>query len=289
MAQVTVSGKLRFAYESLESTTVSTVTKASGIRVTDGDLVFTATEDLGNGMTAAANMAFVSRGRDTAISGRDASLTLRGGFGSVLIGSVEAGNGIIGLGGAGASVYGMDGSVIAGASNVDIIRYTTPALIPGLTASFSLLDSTAPASAAYPNNTAAAGGCLVRALGSFVLTGGDVTLQDPGNVTTVDDPLDFPEGPEPDLSTPDTWTDSKPTPSGKPKPPVKALEGREADAFDARQSVSGMMKTIDQWMRNVTWTVDRIRNEFPSKTGDEVLKHLQAAYESMGKWEKGIK
>jgi len=37
-------------------------------------------------------------------------------------------------------------------------------------------------------NTAAAGGCLVRALGSFVLTGGDVTLQDPGDVTTKDNP-----------------------------------------------------------------------------------------------------
>lgn len=37
-------------------------------------------------------------------------------------------------------------------------------------------------------NTAAAGGCLVRALGSMVLTGGDVTLQDPGNVTSTDNP-----------------------------------------------------------------------------------------------------
>jgi len=163
MAQVTVSGKLRFAYETLESTTGTTVTNASGIRVTDGDLVFTATEDLGNGLRASANMAFQSRGRDTAIAGRDASVTLAGGFGSVLIGSIEAGNGIIGLGGAGASVYGMDGSVIAGAGNVDIIRYTTPALIPGLTASISMIDATATkfdATTAPNNNTEAAGGTL---------------------------------------------------------------------------------------------------------------------------------
>lgn len=45
-------------------------------------------------------------------------------------------------------------------------------------------------------NTAADGGCLIRALGSMVLTGGDVTLKDPGNVTTKDspDPLSWASG-----------------------------------------------------------------------------------------------
>lgn len=37
-------------------------------------------------------------------------------------------------------------------------------------------------------NIADAGGCLERSLGSFVLTGGNVTLKDPGNVTTTDNP-----------------------------------------------------------------------------------------------------
>ena len=42
-------------------------------------------------------------------------------------------------------------------------------------------------------NTAAAGGCLNRCLGTHVLTGGDVSLNDPGAVTTKDfpDPLTF--------------------------------------------------------------------------------------------------
>lgn len=78
-------------------------------------------------------------------------------------------------------------------------------------------------------------------------------------------------------------------PLDSPDGPPADLEGREADAFDARQSVGGMIKTIDQWMRNVNWTVDRIRNEFPCKAGDEVLKYLQATYDAMKKWEKGIK
>lgn len=45
-------------------------------------------------------------------------------------------------------------------------------------------------------NDAAAGGCLIRAMGSIVLTGGDVTLNDPAGVTTKDfpDPLSWTSG-----------------------------------------------------------------------------------------------
>ncbi len=139
---VTLSGKARFAYESTSSTTGAVDTKANGLRVTDGDFALTAMEDLGGGLKATAFMNVQSRGRDTAIAGRDAYLSLAGGFGSVLIGSIEAGNGIIGLGGAGASVYGLDGGVIAGASNVDIIKYTLPSF-NGFTLSVNATDSTA--------------------------------------------------------------------------------------------------------------------------------------------------
>ena len=135
---MTLSGKARFAYE---STKAADGTKANGLRVTDGDFVLTATEDLGGGLKATANMAVLSRGRDTAISARDASLSLSGGFGSIMIGSIEAGNGIIGLGGAGAPVYGMDGSVIAGAGNVDILAYTSPSF-GGFTVSANTTDGT---------------------------------------------------------------------------------------------------------------------------------------------------
>ena len=138
-SSVTISGKLRYAYEATKSATGA---KANGARVTDGDLNFAAVEDLGGGLKATAAMAYVSRGRDTAITARDASLSLAGGFGSVMIGSVEAGNGIIGLGGAGAPVYGLDdGVTLAGASNVDIIKYTSPAF-NGFTFSVNTTDAT---------------------------------------------------------------------------------------------------------------------------------------------------
>lgn len=137
---VTLGGKLRFAYESAKTTSAGVDTKASGLRVTDGDFTLTAVEDLGAGLKATMHMAVQSRGRDTTVSGRDAYLKLDGGFGSVSIGSVDLGNGILGLGGAGAPVYGVDGTVIAAAVNADFLKYTTPALIPGLTLSASILD-----------------------------------------------------------------------------------------------------------------------------------------------------
>jgi hypothetical protein len=37
----------------------------------------------------------------------------------------------------------------------------------------------------------------------------------------------------------------------------------------------------------VNWTIDRIRGEFPSPTGDDVLKNLQATYAAMKTW-KGL-
>jgi hypothetical protein len=126
-SSVTLSGKLRFAYEATKATSAAGVaTKANGLAVTDGDFVLTSNEDLGGGMKAMAVMAVKSRGRDTGIEGRDAYLGLSGGFGAVTIGAVEAGNGIIDLGGAGAPVYGMDGSVIAAANNVNSLKYVSP-------------------------------------------------------------------------------------------------------------------------------------------------------------------
>lgn len=140
---VTLSGKLRFAYENATTTTAGVSADVNGLRVTDGNFTLVAVEDLGGGMKMQAAMEVQSRGRDTAIAGRDASLTLSGGFGSILFGAIEAGNGILGLGGAGSpGMYGLDGSAtLAGAGNTDILRYYTPAM-SGFKAYVSLLDAT---------------------------------------------------------------------------------------------------------------------------------------------------
>jgi hypothetical protein len=138
-AQVTITGKYAFAYQSARVGTTST----TGGLTTDGDIVFAANEDLGGGMSIAASSALKLRGRGTGTTdGRDATLKLSGGFGTLMVGSIEAGNGILGLGGAGAPTIGLDDSAktLDGAGNVDIMRYITPELAPGLTAYISRVE-----------------------------------------------------------------------------------------------------------------------------------------------------
>ncbi len=154
---VTLSGKLGFAYKTQEGAGAAPV-KANGLMVTDGDFGISASEDLGGGLKIAASMAVQSRGRDTAIAGRDASLTVSGGFGAVTIGALEIGNGIIGLGGADAPTMGLDGetgaggisrAVLAAPMNLDALLYTSPAM-GGFSATLGLLDTTAGQTATVP-------------------------------------------------------------------------------------------------------------------------------------------
>lgn len=146
---VSLSGKLGFAYKTQEGAG-ATPAKANGLQVTDGDFVLSASEDLGGGLKIAASMGVQSRGRDTTIAGRDASLTVSGGFGAVTIGAIEIGNGIIGLGGADAPTMGLDGAAGAGGitrvvlsdvMNMDVLMYTSPAM-SGFTVSAAVLDAT---------------------------------------------------------------------------------------------------------------------------------------------------
>jgi len=158
MAQVTVSGKYAVAYTSTES---AAGVKASGFGTTDGDVVFTAAEDIGAGVKAGASLAVRVRGRgnvdsgasavaagntaaipaqNTGVGARDASVYLQGGFGRITMGSIEAGNGIIGRASAGAPTIGQDGGVtLDGAANVDMASLSLP--IGAVTATVMLIDS----------------------------------------------------------------------------------------------------------------------------------------------------
>jgi predicted porin len=175
MAQVTLSGKLAYGWETASNAAGATVTK--GLKVTDGNFTLATSEDLGGGMTIAAKMDMLSRGRSTDVSARDASITVSGGFGAVTIGAIEAGNGIIGLGGAGAPVIGLDGNratssagtaaiqgsagvaastrnngVLDAAGNVDIIAYTLP-VGNGLTLTVNRTDTPGTGEGANPGTT----------------------------------------------------------------------------------------------------------------------------------------
>jgi len=150
---VNLTGKFAFAYASTNNGLGAATSKASGFGVTDGDVVFTAVEDLGGGLKAGATMAVRVRGRGVTASGtvdgRDATVWLGGGFGTLVGGAVEAGNGIIGFGGAGAPVIGLDNggtanatttAALDGGTNVDWLAYTTPSM-GGFTATVQLIDS----------------------------------------------------------------------------------------------------------------------------------------------------
>jgi Gram-negative porin len=135
-SSVTLSGKLGVGFQKAQA-------GIGGMSVTDGDLKVTAVEDLGGGLKATAAAEFLNRGRQTATSGRDATIALSGGFGSVTVGNIEAGNGIIGRGFAGAPVSlatGYDGAILDGALNADYFNYTAPAM-NGVSVGVSRLDS----------------------------------------------------------------------------------------------------------------------------------------------------
>jgi hypothetical protein len=163
---VALTGAYGFGHESVSSQATNSTgakTRTSGLRNMTGNVKFVATEDLGGGLKATASIQFGVTGRDkdnvstgndtTAITAsgsrvlqEDATITISGGFGSITAGAIEAGNGITGLGGAGAPVRGFNnsynsatGSLLAGAANVDLLQYTSPTM-SGFTARVQVID-----------------------------------------------------------------------------------------------------------------------------------------------------
>jgi len=176
-SSVNLTGKFAFAYKSANDGQGIATSKASGFEVTDGNVVFAAVEDLGGGLKAGVSMDVRVRGRGAAgvVNGRDATVYLMGGFGSLVGGSVEAANGIIGLGGAGAPVIGLDNGVgnaaptayenaktaLDGGTNVDWLAYTTPNM-GGFTGTIQMVDSlTNPGGGGLQSSAATQDGVLV--------------------------------------------------------------------------------------------------------------------------------
>lgn len=86
-AQVSVTGALGFAYQ--KNATNPTGSANHGMQMTDGKINFAATEDLGGGMSITAAQSFNLKGRDTALSARDASLTLATKAVTLTLGNIE--------------------------------------------------------------------------------------------------------------------------------------------------------------------------------------------------------
>jgi predicted porin len=148
-AQATITGTYTFGYKQTQAAGASSV---GGIGTDTAAVQFAASEDLGGGLKASAKVSIANANRDGAVSGEDAALNLTGGFGSLTMGTVESGNGLLAIGSSGAAGFGLDGNVLSGSSNIDIIAYGLP-LGNGLTLGASYVDR----GAAATTTTATAG------------------------------------------------------------------------------------------------------------------------------------
>jgi predicted porin len=120
-AQTVVTGALRYDFK-----------KATGAELTTGitrsRIGVTTTEDLGGGMSVTAAVGLDGATRNGTVSGTDAFVGINSKMGSVMVGQIELGNGIVDRAYAGAPVQGADGVVLAAAVNSDIVKFTGPAV-----------------------------------------------------------------------------------------------------------------------------------------------------------------
>jgi predicted porin len=122
-AQATISGNYTFGYKQTQNAGAA---QNSGIGTDTAAVTFAASEDLGGGLKAAAQVSFGGAYRGASVGGEDAKITLTGGFGQLTMGTVESANGLLAIGSSGASGFGLDGNVISGSTNLDVIGYGLP-------------------------------------------------------------------------------------------------------------------------------------------------------------------
>jgi Gram-negative porin len=127
-AQVSITGKLGFSYQ--KNSAIAGGSANHGMAMSDGDLNFVATEDIGGGTKVTASSAFASRGRDNTFAARDASLTVSTSAVAVTLASVESCSPINNT--AGAPVSLADGhdtgatSPLDNCANLDMVRLAMP-------------------------------------------------------------------------------------------------------------------------------------------------------------------
>jgi hypothetical protein len=130
----TLSGNFTYGYSSSKVAGVS----SAGLGTDTAAIKLVATEDLGGGLKASAQVSLGGMMRDGAGTGEDASVSLSGGFGTLTLGAVESDDGLSRA--RPGPQWGLDGKVHGANANIDVLGYTTPQLAPGLTAGFSYVD-----------------------------------------------------------------------------------------------------------------------------------------------------
>lgn len=136
-AQATLSGNYTFGYS---QTSGGGAAQKGGFGTDTAAIKIAATEDLGGGMAASAQVTFANGNRGGAVAGEDAFVKLTGGFGALTFGSIEAANGLLAIGSSGAAGIGLDGKVLGGNPQVDLVGYALP-LSSAFTLGVSYTDS----------------------------------------------------------------------------------------------------------------------------------------------------
>lgn len=117
-AQVTITGEYGFGYQKSSA-------GVRGLLSTDGAVSFNASEDLGGGMKADAQVKIAGGGRNSTISSsEDAFVKLTTGAGLFTFGAIESGNSSFNTAGAPLSLPdGLDGRIVDGGTNVDTVSW----------------------------------------------------------------------------------------------------------------------------------------------------------------------
>ena len=140
-AQATISGQLGLSWQQ-NPTIKSDGSHIQGLSMNDGEIYVAATEDMGGGMSATARGGWVMRGRGTAITARDATVTLKGNFGAVTAGSLRTCGSLVTVqsGVVTCTVYTANESVdyvpLDKCSIVDTVAYSVPVGPVVVTASY---------------------------------------------------------------------------------------------------------------------------------------------------------
>ena len=143
----TLSGNFTYGYASSKVAGKST----AGLTTDTAAIKLVATEDLGGGLKATAQVSLANMMRDGAGTGEDAFVSLSGGFGSLMMGAVESDDGLSKA--RPGPQWGLDGKVHSANTNIDVLGYTTPELAPGLRAYVSYVDRGATTGAGFGGTT----------------------------------------------------------------------------------------------------------------------------------------
>jgi predicted porin len=125
-AQATITGNMAVGIQN------TTGDSDARFNLTNADVTFAASEDLGGGLKAAAAATLTFEGqRSNATTVESVTMSLSGGFGSLSYASVLSGPAKLS---AGVSAEDDMSDAIGKYAAVDVVTYTTPELAPGLTA-----------------------------------------------------------------------------------------------------------------------------------------------------------